>query len=156
MSHTTTLKIELTDKNAIQKAGELLAKAGWDVRIVEGNEVKLFDGTYKAKQGIIVKLPQWRYPILIDLEEGKIYYDNYDGRWGDTLYLDLFKTGYNAGKLLKAIEKRYGKTVAKQVEKQIIKQLQEKKHELNFAIKQGVRSREEVKEKMKLRIEIPV
>jgi len=156
MSHTTTLRIEMKDENALLKAGELLSKAGWEVTIRAGNKVELYDGTYRAKRGMVVQLPGWQYPILIDLEEGKLYYDNYGGRWGDLLYLDLFKTGYNAGKLLKAVEKHYGKLVAQRVEKQIVNQLKEKKTELEVSLKQGVRSREEIKEKMKLRIEIPV
>lgn len=124
MSHTTTLETKIRDKEALKRAVETMRRElGLEVYIEETNSVNLFQGKVSVKNGIAVKLPNWKYPVLIDLDTGKIYYDNYGGRWGDEKYLNLLKQIYASQKILKAIEKQYGTKVAKKVKKQLSEQL---------------------------------
>jgi len=124
MSHTTTLETKIKDKGVLKRAVEIMKKElGLEVYIEETNSVNLFQGKISVKNGIAVRLPNWKYPVLIDLDTGKIYYDNYGGRWGDEKYLNLLKQIYASQKILKAIEKQYGTKVAKKVKKQLSEQL---------------------------------
>ena len=34
--------------------------------------------------GLLVELPGWRYPIVIDTTGGTVRYDNYGERWGSS------------------------------------------------------------------------
>ena len=44
--------------------------------------------------GLGVRLPDWRYPLVCQLETGKLQYDNYHGRWGEQVHLDRFLQSY--------------------------------------------------------------
>ena len=48
---------------------------------------QLFSGEVS---GLIVRLPDWTYPVVIDTTTGQVHYDNYDGAWGDQAQLDRF------------------------------------------------------------------
>ena len=61
MSHTATIDIDVQDASVVIKAAERL---GYDVK-AQG-EVRLYDGT--VARGIVVQLPEWKYPIVIDTE----------------------------------------------------------------------------------------
>jgi len=41
-----------------------------------------------------VQLPDWRYPVVADVNTGTLAYDNYNGRWGEQQQLDRFMQGY--------------------------------------------------------------
>ena len=47
-----------------------------------------------SKTGWAVQLPEWRYPVVCDLNTGRIDFDNYGGRWGDQKELDRYVQGY--------------------------------------------------------------
>src|SRR5438105_4921801 len=38
--------------------------------------------------GLIVRLPVWTYPIVIDTTSGQVRFDNYEDLWGDQAHLD--------------------------------------------------------------------
>ena len=40
--------------------------------------------------GLGVQLPDWRYPVVCDLPSGQVRFDNFEGRWGEQIYLDRF------------------------------------------------------------------
>jgi hypothetical protein len=95
MSHTAVINIEVKDKQVILSA---IARLGYEV---EEGEAKLYDGT--TARGLVVKIPGWNYPVVINTEEeweevledgtkvmrkGRIYSDNYGGSWGDQAKLD--------------------------------------------------------------------
>jgi len=40
--------------------------------------------------GLIVRLPDWTYPVVIDTSSGQVRYDNYEGAWGDQARLERF------------------------------------------------------------------
>jgi hypothetical protein len=48
---------------------------------------QLFSG---EATGLIVRLPDWAYPVVVDTKTGQLQYDNYNGAWGDQAQLDRF------------------------------------------------------------------
>ena len=52
---------------------------------------KLFSGN---ATGLIVKLPDWKYPVVFNATTGEAKFDNYNGRWGDQARLDEFLQSY--------------------------------------------------------------
>ena len=105
MSHIVSIKTEIRDPNAIGLACQRLALA----KPVFG-ETKLFSG---RKTGWQVQLPEWRYPIVIDVNTGGIDFDNFEGRWGDPEKLDRFQQMYAVEKAKIEARKR-GHTVTEQ------------------------------------------
>jgi hypothetical protein len=75
MSHIVVIETKVYDAAALIAACCRLGLA----KPVHGN-VRLFSGD---ATGLSVKLPGWRYPIVVDIAEGSIKYDNFEGRWGD-------------------------------------------------------------------------
>jgi hypothetical protein len=53
--------------------------------------VQLFSG---ERTGYTFRLPDWRYPVVCDLAEGTLAYDDYEGRWGQRAQLDRFLQAY--------------------------------------------------------------
>ena len=52
-------------------------------------------GIYSVERdGVIVKLEGWLYPIVCDLQSGEVHYDNFDGNWGQPEKLDQFLQSY--------------------------------------------------------------
>lgn len=79
MSHIVRIETKIYDAAALAVACRRLGLA----EPVHGN-VRLFSGEVT---GLSVKLPDWRYPIVVDTADGSIKYDNYEGRWGDPAQL---------------------------------------------------------------------
>jgi hypothetical protein len=105
MSHTATINIDVKDPQVVRKTAERL---GYEV--TEG-ECQMYDGTRAT--GIQVKLPGWRYPVVVDTEssweetlsdgttvtrKGRVYSDNYNGSWGDQKFMDEFTQIYGVEK----------------------------------------------------------
>ena len=44
--------------------------------------------------GLLLHLPGWQYPVVIDVLTGTLRYDNFGGRWGDHAQLDRFLQCY--------------------------------------------------------------
>src|SRR5262249_1948826 len=44
--------------------------------------------------GLLVQLPGWEYPAVIDPGSGVVRYDNYEGAWGEQAHLDRFLQAY--------------------------------------------------------------
>jgi hypothetical protein len=75
MSHIVVIETRVHDAAALTAACRRLGLA----EPVHGN-VRLFNA---VATGLSVKLPGWRYPIVVDTANGSIKYDDYEGRWGD-------------------------------------------------------------------------
>lgn len=75
MSHIVEIETKVYDAAALGAACRRLELA----EPVHEN-VRLFSSEVT---GLSVKLPGWRYPVVIDTAEGSVKYDNYEGRWGD-------------------------------------------------------------------------
>ena len=52
---------------------------------------RLFSG---EAAGLLVRLPGWRYPAVVQTETGRVAYDNFDGVWGDEAHLGRFLQAY--------------------------------------------------------------
>ncbi|MEK6248501.1 MAG: DUF1257 domain-containing protein [Planctomycetales bacterium] len=86
MSHIVTIKTEVRDTVAVRAACQRLSLA----EPIQG-KAKLFSS---EAEGLIVKLPEWQYPLVCDLASGQLRYDNYNGHWGDQKHLDVFLQAY--------------------------------------------------------------
>jgi hypothetical protein len=86
MSHIVTIRTQAKDPHAIAAA---CCRLGFPTP--EHGTAKLFEG---EATGLLVKLPGWLYPVVIDTASGEIRFDNYAGAWGDPRQLDRFKQAY--------------------------------------------------------------
>ena len=80
MSHIVSIKTELRDHAAVSAACRRLELPPPLV-----GTAQLFSGQIT---GLIVLLPDWTYPVVIDTTTGQAHYDNYNGAWGDQAHLD--------------------------------------------------------------------
>ncbi len=86
MSHIVTIRTEVRDPIAVSAACRRL---GLD-EPVRGT-AKLYAG---EASGLIVRLPGWIYPTVVQTETGTVAFDNFEGHWGDRVDLDRFLQGY--------------------------------------------------------------
>ena len=86
MSHIVEVKTEVRDHAAVAAACRRLSLP----EPVRGT-AELYSGEFA---GLIVRLPDWAYPVVIDTEAGTVRYDNYDGNWGDEQHLHRFLQAY--------------------------------------------------------------
>ena len=105
MSHIVEIKTEIRDPVALKAACHRLALP----EPVFG-ETQLF--STKAT-GWAVQLPEWRYPVVCDVNTAKVAYDNYEGHWGDPVHLNRFLQGYAVEKA-KSEARRKGHSVTEQ------------------------------------------
>ena len=105
MSHIVEIQTEVRDATAVQAACRRLNLA----EPVHGT-ARLFSG---ESTGLIVNLPDWRYPVVCDTATGQVQFDNYGGRWGDQAHLDRFLQTY-AVERAKAEARRAGHSVTEQ------------------------------------------
>jgi hypothetical protein len=82
MSHIVTIQTRLHDPVAIAGACQRLNLPA----PVEGTAT-LFSG---EATGLLVKLPDWLYPVVVNTSTGHIAFDNYQGAWGQQEHLDRF------------------------------------------------------------------
>jgi hypothetical protein len=82
MSHIVTIKTEVRDQAAIGSACRRL-----ELPPPITGTAQLFGG---QASGLIVRLPGWTYPVVIDMASGQVRYDNFNGMWGDQAELDRF------------------------------------------------------------------
>jgi hypothetical protein len=105
LSHIVQIQTQIRDPVAIQAACRRLGLA----QPVQ-QTVRLFSGKVT---GLAVQLPDWRYPVVCDIANGQIQYDNYGGSWGDRAKLDQFLQAYAAEKAKLEARKR-GHSVSEQ------------------------------------------
>jgi hypothetical protein len=86
MSHLVTIQTKLHDRAAINAACNRLKLP----EPIQGKAtVHLTDVT-----GLVLQLPGWEYPAVIDTESGQVHFDNYGGDWGKQQHLDAFLQAY--------------------------------------------------------------
>ena len=76
---------------------------------VEGT-ARLFS---EEARGLLVQLPGWRYPVVCQIENGQLLYDNFSGRWGCQENLDRFLQLYAVEKA-KIEARKQGQSVFEQ------------------------------------------
>jgi hypothetical protein len=86
VSHIVTIKTQAKDSQAIAAACQRLGIAA-----PQHGTAPLFEG---EATGLLVRLPGWLYPLVIDTATGEIRFDNFGGAWGDPQQLDRFKQAY--------------------------------------------------------------
>jgi hypothetical protein len=86
MSHIVRIQTRAQDRGAIAAACTRLNLPA----PVEGTAM-LYSG---EATGLLVQLPGWQYPAVIDTRDGMVKYDNYGGQWGDMACLELFLQMY--------------------------------------------------------------
>ena len=100
MSHIVTLHTRVHDPAAITAACGRLGLP----QPVQGT-AKLYSG---EASGLLLQLPGWQFPAVIDLDSGVVQYDNYEGAWGDQAHLVRFLQAYAVEKAkLEARKKGY-------------------------------------------------
>src|SRR5262249_32050658 len=86
MSHLVTIQTKVHDPAAVRAACLRLGLPA----PVQGTAA-LFSG---EASGLLVQLPGWEYPAVIDTLTGVVRYDHYNGAWGDPVHLDRFLQRY--------------------------------------------------------------
>ena len=64
-------------------------------------------------EGLVVRLPGWRYPAVVDTVSGSVRYDNYGGAWGEQAQLDRMLQAYAVEKA-RIEARKAGHTVTEQ------------------------------------------
>lgn len=73
MSHIVQITTQVRDAAAAHAACQRLG-----LEPPAEGQAMLFSG---EAAGLIVKLPDWKYPVVFDTTTGEAKYDNYRGRW---------------------------------------------------------------------------
>jgi hypothetical protein len=105
VSHIVQIQTQVRDAAAVQAACGRLRLAAPVQRIV-----RLFSGEVT---GLAVQLPDWRYPVICDIANGQVKFDNFGGVWGDQAKLDQFLQAYATEKAKIEAHKR-GHSVSEQ------------------------------------------
>jgi len=105
LSHIVSIQAEVRDPIAVAAACQRLGLPG----PVQGTAT-LFSG---EAAGLLVRLPGWLYPVVVDTSTGRVRFDNYEGRWGDPRQLDRLVQRYAVEKATIEAHKR-GHSVAEQ------------------------------------------
>ncbi|HVS38471.1 MAG TPA: hypothetical protein VMS17_23130 [Gemmataceae bacterium] len=98
MSHVVTIKTRVHDPAAVAAACARLNLPA----PVQG-KAKLYSG---EAEGLLLQLPGWRYPAVIDAATGVVAYDNFAERWGEQKHLDRFLQLYAVEKTKLEARKR--------------------------------------------------
>jgi len=106
MSHIVSIKTKITDAAALSAACRRLGLE----EPIQGTAT-LFAG--QKATGLIVKLPGWHYPAVVDTAIGEVKFDTYNGAWGNAKELDKLLQAY-AVERAKAEARRVGHSVTEQ------------------------------------------
>jgi hypothetical protein len=103
MSHIVTIRTKVHDLAAVAAACDRLH---WPVP--QQGTAQLYIG---EAAGLLLHLPGWVYPAVIDTTTGEVRFDNFEGRWGESTHLDHFLQLYAVEKAkLEARKKGYAVT----------------------------------------------
>ena len=102
MSHIVQIATKVRDVAAIAAACQRLQLPA----PVQGT-AHLYSG---EATGLLLQLPGWKFPTVIDTTSGNIQFDNYEGSWGDREQLEKFQQIY-AVELVRIEARKKGHTV---------------------------------------------
>ena len=105
MSHIVTITTQIKDPAALAAACLRLNLAA-----PQQGKAHLYSG---EAEGLIVNLPGWQYPVVIDTAAGMVRYDNFEGAWGEQSELDKLLQAYAVEKA-RLEARRQGHTVTEQ------------------------------------------
>lgn len=106
MSHIVSIKTKVNDPDAVAAACTRLGLA----QPVQGT-ARLYSG---EASGLLVQLPGWKYPAVIDTQNGNVQFDNFSGHWGDSAHLNRFFQMYSVEKCRLEARKK-GMQVSEQI-----------------------------------------
>jgi len=86
VSHIVQIQTQVKDVTAIRAACQRL-----DLPEPVQGRTRLFSGEV---EGLAVQLPDWTYPVVLDLATGQVKLDDFGGRWGDRRHVDRFLQMY--------------------------------------------------------------
>ncbi len=86
MSHIVNIQTEIRDVEALNAATRRM-----HLPPPRHEEVQLFSS---RETGYAVRLRDWRYPVVCDVESGQVVFDNFGGRWGKQEELDRLFQSY--------------------------------------------------------------
>lgn len=86
MSHVVSIATKVKDPAAVAAACQRL-----NLPAPTPGTARLYSGEVT---GLLVQLPGWQYPAVIDTATGTIRYDDFEGAWGDRRHLDAFLQAY--------------------------------------------------------------
>jgi hypothetical protein len=98
MSHIVTIETKVHDSTVVAVA---CAKLG--LAAPTHGTAQLFSDEVS---GLLIQLPGWQYPVVVDTDTGMVRYDNYNGRWGDQKQLDRLVQRYAVEKARLEARKR--------------------------------------------------
>ncbi len=105
MSHIVSIRTRVTDALALAAACRRLG-----LPEPAAGTATLYSG---QATGLVVQLPGWHYPVVIDQLSGEVKFDNYNGAWGSQSELDKLLQGYAVEKA-RIEARRAGHTVTEQ------------------------------------------
>jgi hypothetical protein len=105
MSHIVTVQTKVKDPGAIAAACRRL-----NLAVPLQGTAQLFSGD---ATGLLLHLPGWQYPVVIDIASGEAKFDNYEGNWGSQEHLDRFLQLY-AVEMTKLEARKKGYAVTEQ------------------------------------------
>jgi hypothetical protein len=82
MSQVVSIPTQVHDPHAVASACQRLG-----LPMPVHGTAELFSG---EATGLIVHLPGWHYPVVVDTLTGVIRYNNFQGYWGEQQHLDRF------------------------------------------------------------------
>lgn len=86
MSHIVTIQTRVRDAAGVRAACARLRLAA-----PEAGTARLYSGTVA---GLLVKLPDWTFPVVVDVATGTLHYDHFNGEWGNIDHLHAFLQAY--------------------------------------------------------------
>jgi hypothetical protein len=106
MSYIVTIQTKVHDPAAVQTACKRL-----DLPEEVGGTASLYSG---EATGLLVGLPGWQYPVVIDVLTGTPRYGNFEGRWVEQAQFDRLLQMYAVEKAKLEARKR-GYAVTEQI-----------------------------------------
>lgn len=86
MSHIVTIRTKVEDPAAVIAACQRMG-----LPVPTTGTAKLYS---VEATGLLVQLPGWRFPAVIDTQTGTVQYDNFEGIWGEQRHLNKFLQMY--------------------------------------------------------------
>ena len=105
MSHIVKIQTEIRDVEALGAATGRM-----HISSPQYEEVQLFSS---RATGYAVRFKDWRYPVVCDIQTGRVAFDNFGGRWGKQDELDRLFQSYAVEKT-KLEARKQGHTVQEQ------------------------------------------
>jgi hypothetical protein len=105
MSHIVSIRTRVTDPLALAAACRRLG-----LTEPTTGTATLYSG---QATGLVIQLPGWHYPVVVDAASGEVKFDNYNGAWGSQSELDKLLQAYAVEKT-RVEARRQGHTLTEQ------------------------------------------